>query len=110
MAEQLVNWRKDQQRRLAEMTGAEREEYTAAWEVVGMRMHLAELVYTARVDAGLGQAELAKRAGTKQSAISAIERAGQVPGGLMLERIAEALGLELTFSPVSERRRLQAVL
>ena len=36
--------------------------------------------------------ELARRAGTRQSVISAIENGAQAPGGIMLARIAHALG------------------
>jgi ribosome-binding protein aMBF1 (putative translation factor) len=85
-------WRQVQAEALAAMTDAERAEYDAANEEEEARLQLAEMVYNARSTAGLSQTELARRAGTRQSVISAIENGAQIPGGLMLERIARALG------------------
>jgi ribosome-binding protein aMBF1 (putative translation factor) len=85
-------WRQVQAEALATMNDAERAEYDAAAEEEEARLHLAEMVYNARTAAGLSQTELARRAGTRQSVISAIENGAQIPGGLMLERIARALG------------------
>ena len=85
-------WRQVQADALAAMTDAERAEYEAAGEEEEARVQLAEMVYNARTAAGLSQTELARRAGTRQSVISAIENGAQIPGGLMLERIARALG------------------
>jgi len=83
----------------AAMSPAEQAEYRTAYAEAGVRMHLAEMVYDARTQAGLSQTALAKLAGTKQTAISAIERGARVPGGLMLENIAQALGMHLAFQP-----------
>ncbi|MGH8774288.1 MAG: helix-turn-helix domain-containing protein [Jiangellaceae bacterium] len=85
-------WRQVQAEALAAMTDAERAEYEAASEEEEARLQLAEMVYNARTAAGLSQTELARRAGTRQSVISAIENGAQIPGGLMLERLARALG------------------
>jgi len=74
------------------MTEAERTEYDAAAIEAEARLQLAELVYHARTAAGISQTELARRAGTRQSVISAIENGAQAPGGIMLARIAHALG------------------
>jgi len=82
----------------AAMTPEEQAEYKAAYAEAGVRMHLAELVHNARTAAGLSQTALALRAGTKQT-ISAIERGARVPGGLMLENNAQALGMHLAFQP-----------
>ena len=57
------------------------------------------MVYSARTAARLSQTELAHRAGTRQSVISAIENGAQIPGGLMLGRIARALGGESSHRP-----------
>lgn len=64
---------------LAAMTEAERAEYDAAAVEAEARLHLAELVYDARVAAGVSQTELARLAGTRQSVISAIENGAQAP-------------------------------
>lgn len=85
-------WEEVREESLAAMTEAERSEYDAAAIEVEARLQLAELVYNARIAAGLSQTELARRAGTRQSVISAIENGAQAPGGVMLTRIAHALG------------------
>lgn len=74
------------------MSDAERAEYDAAAVEAEARLQLAELVYNALTAAGLSQTELARRAGTRQAVISAIENGAQAPGGVMLARIAHALG------------------
>ncbi|HEX6577987.1 MAG TPA: helix-turn-helix transcriptional regulator [Jiangellaceae bacterium] len=85
-------WRQVQAEALGAMSEAERAEYDAASEEEEARLQLAEMVYNARTAAGLSQTELARQAGTRQSVISAIENGAQIPGGLMLGRIARALG------------------
>lgn len=85
-------WEQVRDESLAAMTQAARAEYDAAAIEAEARLQLAELVYNARTDAGLSQTELARRAGTRQSVISAIENGAQAPGGVMLARIAHALG------------------
>ncbi|HEY3762068.1 MAG TPA: helix-turn-helix transcriptional regulator [Verrucomicrobiae bacterium] len=61
---------------------------------------VAQLIYEARNKAGLSQAELAERIGTKQSVISRLEDANYEGHSLgMLQRIAVALGqrIEIRF-------------
>lgn len=94
-----VSWEETRDADLAGMTPAERAEYDAAAVEAEARLALAELVYDARRAAGLTQTELARRAGTRQSVISAIENGAQVPGGIMLARIAHALGGTLRITP-----------
>jgi ribosome-binding protein aMBF1 (putative translation factor) len=54
---------------------------------------VAQLIYEARNKAGLSQAELARRIGTRQSVISRLEDADYEGHSLsMLQRIAAALG------------------
>ena len=89
-------WEQVRQESLAAMTETERAEYDAAAIEAEARLQLAELVYHARAAAGISQTELARRAGTRQSVISAIENGAQAPGGIMLARIAHALGGTLT--------------
>jgi ribosome-binding protein aMBF1 (putative translation factor) len=85
-------WEQVREESLTAMTEAERAEYDAAAVEAEARLQLAELVYNARTAAGLSQTELARRAGTRQAVISAIENGAQAPGGVMLARIAHALG------------------
>ncbi|ALC99352.1 XRE family transcriptional regulator [Actinomyces sp. oral taxon 414] len=85
-------WDQVRQESLAAMTETERAEYNAAAIEAEARLQLAELVYHARTAAGISQTELAQRAGTRQSVISAIENGAQAPGGIILARIAHALG------------------
>jgi len=57
---------------------------------------VAHLIYDARQQAGLSQAELAQRIGSKQAVISRLEDADYEGHSLtMLQRIAAALGKEL---------------
>jgi ribosome-binding protein aMBF1 (putative translation factor) len=63
---------------------------------------VAQLIYAARNKAGLSQAELADRIGSKQSVISRLEDADYEGHSLsMLHRIAAALGqcVEIRFLP-----------
>ena len=81
---------------LAAMTTDERERFNAALEEEEARLALAEMVYQARAAAGLTQAALAERIGSKQSVISAIENGSQQPTLSTLRRIARALDRHLT--------------
>lgn len=85
-------WEQVEAEFLAAMSDKERAEYDAGLIEAEARLQLAELVYDARTTAGLSQTELAARAGTRQGVISAIENGAQVPSGIMLARIANALG------------------
>jgi ribosome-binding protein aMBF1 (putative translation factor) len=78
---------------------------------------VAQLIYAARTRAGLSQAQLAEKIGTKQSVISRLEDADYEGHSLtMLQRIAAALGqrLEIRFlSPAKagrDRRKNVAIL
>jgi transcriptional regulator with XRE-family HTH domain len=53
------------------------------------------LVYKLRTEAGLTQAELARRMGTTQSAIARMEGGGTRPTLETLEKLATAVGAEL---------------
>jgi ribosome-binding protein aMBF1 (putative translation factor) len=69
---------------------------------------VAQLIYAARNKAGLSQAELARRIGTKQSVISRLEDADYEGHSLsMLHRIAAALGqcVEIRFLPPAKAGR-----
>ena len=89
-------FRQAEEEALAAMTPDERARFDAAEAEEEARLQLAELVYAARTRAGLTQTELARRMGTQQSVISAVENGGQVPSVSPLWRIAHALDLRLT--------------
>jgi transcriptional regulator with XRE-family HTH domain len=62
------------------------------------RSRAGALIQLARIRAGLTQAELARRASTSQTAISAYELGAKVPSLETLERVLEAAGFELRTS------------
>lgn len=74
----------------------EREEATQkAWEEYN-----AQILLDARKNAGLTQAELAKRIGADKSYISRIERGLTVPSVATLYRIAAAMGMTVELRPM----------
>lgn len=85
-------------------------EYQAGYEKAGRAAVIAELVYTARTQAGLTQAQLAERMGTSSSAVSRLESAGTVPTVTTLARLAEALGLQLSVVLEGDAGRLETAL
>jgi uncharacterized protein len=58
-------------------------------------MNAAELIREARERAGLTQAALAHRAGTRQSAVSAYESGRRTPSVVTLARLVRAAGYEI---------------
>lgn len=63
-----------------------------AYDALESEFALLELIIEARINKGLTQADLARKAGTKQSAISRFERGGSNPTLGFLSKIASALG------------------
>jgi len=72
-----------------------------AYTELGPEFKLVQMIIEKRIKQGLTQAELAKKIGTKQSAISRLERGDYNPTVDFLKNLAEALGAELhiSFSP-----------
>jgi transcriptional regulator with XRE-family HTH domain len=66
-------------------------------------MTAAVLIRSARHDAGLSQAELARRMSTTQSAVARLERAGSNPRLETLEAALRATGNRLELRPVRVR-------
>ncbi|SHJ03966.1 Helix-turn-helix [Tessaracoccus bendigoensis DSM 12906] len=79
----------------ASYTDAQRQEYADADADADTQIALAELVYKMRTEAGISQAELARRMGARQPFISDLERGGKTPTVATLNRIARATGNRL---------------
>ena len=75
-----------------------REEY----EALEPEFQFRSALIGARVDAGLTQAELAERVGTKQSAIARLEGGSAKPSFDMLRRLATALDVSFEVLPGSK--------
>jgi ribosome-binding protein aMBF1 (putative translation factor) len=69
--------------------------YRAGYERARRRHELASRVRALRNERGLSQQELAKQVGTSQAAIARLELGGAEPRLGTLERIADALGVDL---------------
>ena len=59
---------------------------------------LASMLIRKRIEKGLTQGELARKIGTKQSAISRLESGGYNPSFALLKKVAEALHADLKIS------------
>jgi transcriptional regulator with XRE-family HTH domain len=68
----------------------------AGYERARRAFELAEQVRQLRETKGLSQAELARRIGSTQPSVARLEAGGVAPTIETLERVAAALGLELT--------------
>jgi len=73
-----------------------------AYEKLGPEFALIELIIKKRIEKGLTQKELARRIGTKQSAISRLESGKYNPSLAFLKKVAKALGAELKISLVKK--------
>jgi ribosome-binding protein aMBF1 (putative translation factor) len=90
---------------LESLIGQDRELRELADEAT-LNAMVAQLIYKARIQAGLTQGKLAKLIGTRQSVISRLEDADYDGHSLsMLRRIAEALGKRLEVRFVDSRNR-----
>ncbi len=68
------------------------------YEDLGPEFALVEKLIKKRIERGLTQEQLAKRIGTKQSAVSRLESGNYNPTLSFLQKIAEALDSRLKFS------------
>ena len=92
---------------LADIGGHDPKRQQAFEEAVANR-EVAQRIYELRQQAGLSQAELAKRVGTTQSVISRLEDADYEGHSLaMLNRIAAAVERRVEIRFLPRRRRLQ---
>jgi DNA-binding XRE family transcriptional regulator len=84
-------------------------EFAKAWHELGVEFSILEGVIKARKKARLTQQELAKRIGTKQPALSRLEKGGFEKANIeTLRKIAKALDYELIvrFQPKKVRMTL----
>jgi ribosome-binding protein aMBF1 (putative translation factor) len=92
----MIGYQQWRDQLVAALTPEDRALFDEAYATAGPAMTLAETVYHARKTAGLTQTELARRMGTTQSAIAAIEGGARTPTVELLDRLARACGLRLT--------------
>jgi transcriptional regulator with XRE-family HTH domain len=87
-------------------------EVAAAQARLQPKLDLARQVLHLRLERGWTQEELAKRTGTKQANISRLENAKLNPSVEMLQRVADAFGVELavTFLPIAEEHSTRVQL
>lgn len=69
-----------------------------AYDELGPEFELIQMIVEKRIKQNLTQSELAKKIGTKQSAISRLERGTHNPTLAFLRKTANALGVELHVS------------
>lgn len=78
-------------------------EFREEYEKADAEFSLIEELIRARSEAGLSQAELAKRIGTTQSSIARLEGGGVSPSMSTLRRYAQATGRRLEVSLVAPK-------
>lgn len=77
-------------------------EYRAAHAANADQFALASALIAARSQAGLSQAELARRVGPSQAAIARLESGRYLPSSRTLQRFATATGTRLRISFAAE--------
>lgn len=87
---QRSDWQELRSRRMAAPGAAE------AYEAARLAFELGRRVRELRIEQGLSQSELARRAGMTQPAVARFEAGGTVPTLPVLKRLARSLGAELT--------------
>jgi HTH-type transcriptional regulator/antitoxin HipB len=76
-----------------------------AYDQARLRFELAEAVRARREELGWSQRQLAERAGMTQPGVARFEAGGTTPTIPVLERLAHALGLQLTVTLGPDQRR-----
>ncbi|MBU0476445.1 helix-turn-helix transcriptional regulator [Patescibacteria group bacterium] len=74
------------------------KEIKRAYEGLGFEFVLIEMIIKKRIEKGLTQGELARRIGTKQSAVSRLESGNYNPSLFFLQKVADALDARLEIS------------
>lgn len=81
-------------------------EFKKAWHALDAEFELLESMIKAREEAGISQEELARRIGTKQPALSRLERGGFAKATVeTLNKIADALDMRLVVKLQRKQRR-----
>ena len=78
------------------------KEIKKAYEELGPEFALIRMIIKKRLEKGLTQKELARRIGTKQSAVSRLESGAYNPTLSFLKKVAEALDSELKISLIKK--------
>ena len=78
--------------------------FAQEYEALDPKHQIARQLIALRLERGLSQAELAKRAGTKQASVSRVERGVTTPSLPLLRRLAEALDARLEVQLVPEEQ------
>lgn len=71
------------------------KEFRKAYDALGPEFELITMIIEKRIKKGLTQAALARKIGTKQSAIARLESGSYNPSLAFLEKVAKALGAQL---------------
>lgn len=74
---------------------AERPEIKEEYDALGPRYEIIRAEIASRLEAGMTQAELARKMGTTQANISRFENGNYNPSVLFLQKMAEGLGKRL---------------
>lgn len=74
------------------------KEFKKAYDALGPEFELIAMIIEKRIQKGLTQAALARKVGTKQSAIARLESGTYNPSMAFLEKVAKALGGRLSIS------------
>ena len=80
-------------------------ELRAEYERLKPVYHVVSQLIAARKEAGLSQAEIAAKLGTKQSSISRLEYAPKFPSFELLQRYNQVVGQTLTLVPQRDAAR-----
>ncbi len=73
-------------------------QFKQAYEDLELEFQLIGAIISARIKGGVTQAQLAKKAGTKQSAISRFESGSYNPSLQFVKKLSNALDLRLTLT------------
>ena len=74
------------------------KEFRKAYDELGPEFELIAMIIDKRIKKGMTQAALARKVGTKQSAIARLESGSYNPSMAFLEKVAKALGGRLSIS------------
>jgi ribosome-binding protein aMBF1 (putative translation factor) len=72
--------------------------FKKTYDDLGLEFALVDALIRARAKGGVTQAELARKIGTKQSAIARFESGNSNPTLAFVQKLSDALGLELHVS------------